>query len=318
MRVEIQNSGIATLATQRRELDREVQVVFSQVLMEAGRAGYASASLTAADASQSEPPLEERMQAAWERWYGAAQSGQSGQPLGGRSRTELGADFGNLLQRAYAEGGYAAPQAFLSGLSQPELATLQHVHRLADPIAIDSLSEEGSLNLLLPAAVQVDMNQDGLTQCGAGQLLRFPDSNTPPDVVEAWHAATQDMPPAERMIYELQMVLPVRMANMVTGPDGRFVRERSPGDPDFVNPLMDADYSYAQAAQSWIEHLDYFKNQMQSERYWRAREFWQSFRDHLLGTKHETPGFIHGANADQGATASDTRYGGLAAGGAKA
>ena len=124
-------------------------------------------------------------------------------------KTELGDQFGEILLKAYREEAYVDPKAFLSGLSEGELETVQHVHWLADPIKVGSLTEEGALNLLMPPAAQVDLNHDSFTQSGAAYGFRFPDSTAPPEVVAAWDEATADLSPSDRMMYEFQMKLPV-------------------------------------------------------------------------------------------------------------
>jgi len=41
------------------------------------------------------------------------------------------------------------------------------------------------------------------------------------------------------------------------------------------------DYSYVKVSQSWIDHLDHFKNQIDPSRYEKDRAFWSSFQEHL-------------------------------------
>lgn len=145
----------------------------------------------------------------------------------------------------------------------------------------NSLSEEGALNLLLPPAAQVDLNRDGLTQSGAAYSLKFPDSTTSVAVVAAWEKATDGMSQGERMTYELKMKLPVLLANIEIDQQGRFVRSREPGDPDFVNPMDSDSYSFDSAAQGWMDYLNYFKNQLDPARYAKDMEFWTTFQTAL-------------------------------------
>ncbi len=272
------SSAVTSPAVDRRAADKSLQSLFSEVLRGAGRVGFASAHTAEQGDAQASRPLEERIAQTWNDWYQTTQSGRYATP---KMTASLGEGFGNILQRAYEAGGYVAPHAFLNSLSPAELATVQHVHLLAEPIQVDSLSEEGALNLLLPAAAQVDLNRDGLTHSGAGAILKFPDSTTPPAVVAAWEQATQDLPFGERMTYVLQMKLPVLLANMELDQQGHFVRQRQPGDADFVNPLAAAGYSFEQAASAWMDHLNYFKNQLDPARYAKDMQFWQTFQSAL-------------------------------------
>lgn len=262
----------------RRAADKNAQSVFSEVLRGVGRAGFASAETAERGVGDASRPLQERMAQTWNDWYQTAQTGRYADP---QTPTGLGESFGNILQKAYAQGGYVAPQAFLTSLSPAELTAVQRTHLLAEPIQADSLSEEGALNLLLPPAAQVDLNRDGLTQAGAGFLLKFPDSTTPPAVVQAWEQATHGMPQGERMTYALKMKLPTLLANLQIDQPGHSVRQRQPGDPGFVNPVAAEDYSFDQLAQNWMDHLNYLKNQIDPARYARDMEFWQTFQSGL-------------------------------------
>ena len=66
---------------------------------------------------------------------------------------------------------------------------------------------------------------------GVAYGMRFPDSNTPTEVVAAWEEATADLSPSERMIYELQMVTPIITANIHLDENGAYshhLRARRP------------------------------------------------------------------------------------------
>ncbi|TWT84429.1 hypothetical protein CA13_59070 [Planctomycetes bacterium CA13] len=279
VQIRDQPTSVMTLQQTRRAQDKNVQNVFSEVLRNAGRQGYASADITAsAEITDTSEPLNIRVQESWNRWY---QTEQLGRYASDEAPRDLGENFGNVLKKAYDEGAYVDPKSFLSGISEDELKAVQNAHWLADPIRVDSLTEEGALNLLIPPAAQVDLNKDGLTQSGISYGLRFPDSTTPTEVALAWEQATDGMPIQERMIYELEMKLPVLTSNMVFDADGRFSHARSPGDPDFVNPMNAEDYSFVEVTQNWMDYLDYFKNQMDPDRYTKDMEFWSTFQEKL-------------------------------------
>ncbi|MCC7337282.1 MAG: hypothetical protein IT422_19505 [Pirellulaceae bacterium] len=276
MRIESQQPEVMTLQQTRRAQDKNIQNVFSEVLREAGRQGYVSAEV-----AESAEPLQERVQQSWDRWYQTERTG--GRYASSEAPKNLGETFGNVLMKAYEQGAYVAPKPFLKGLTEAELKSVKNSHWLAEPINVDSLTEEGALNLLIPPAAQVDLNGDGFTRSGTAYGIKFPDSTTPPEVTRAWDAATADMPEGDRMTYELQMITPNRFANMTVAPDGT-VSERDFDDPDWINPLTADGYSFKKVIQDWIDSLDYFKNQMDPARYAKDRRFWSSFQEQLRAT----------------------------------
>lgn len=289
MKINTLHTAAATFQQTRRAQDKDLQNVFSEVLQNAGRQGYASAEIVADSApangvsipgtdDTSSDPLGVRVQEAWQSWYQTERFGRYQSP---EAPQDLGESFAGVLAKAYDEGAYVDPKSFLKGLSEEEMKVIQNAHWLADSIQVDSLTEEGALNLLIPPAAQVDLNHDGLTQSGRAFGLRFPDSTTPPEVVVAWEQATEGMSTQALMTYQLEMKLPVLTANIELDADGRFVRQREPGDPDFVNPMIQEGYSYQKVTQDWLEHLDYFKNQMDPVRYAKDVKFWSDFQAQL-------------------------------------
>ncbi len=158
---------------------------------------------------------------------------------------------------------------------------VQHVHALADGIQVDSLSEEGAVNLLVPPAAQIDLNHDGLTRSGAAYGLRFPDSTTPPEVAQAWEEATVGMSWGDMAVYQLQMKSPLLTANIVCDENGHFLRCREPGDPDFINPMASGNYSYLQATRDRLDYLEAFSDRMPLEQYEGDKAFWTIFQERL-------------------------------------
>lgn len=256
-------------------LDRHVQSVFSDVLAEAGRAGYASASAVETDA-----PLETSLRNAWDDWS-LSERVNGRYASRGEDYAEFKQPFGDLLVRAHAEGGYLDPQGFLADLTADELATIQSVHSLAEPIDVAGLTEEGALNLLLPPVAQVDVNRDGLTQSGAAFGIRFPNSDTPADVVAAWDTATAGMPFGERMMYELRMMTPVLTANIVVDANGAFLERYEPGDPEFTNPMARPDYSYRDAVREQLDGVEFAKRWLTQQQYEQQSTFWTHFGEEL-------------------------------------
>lgn len=266
--------------------ERNLQDVFSAVLEQVGRAGYESAQPLSQDSSS----LETEVGSSWEQWFNEFSQkrysfvADAGSPSvrEDKSANDLQQDFKAILLDAYQHGGYATPKAYLQSLSSEQLRAIQQVQYLADPIQVSDLSEEASLNLLLPPDAQVDEDHDGLTAVGAAYTIRFPDSRTPSKVRDAWESATKDLSESDRLTYELQMAMPLLTVNMHFHSDGQYVGSSQPGDADWINPMASDDFSYVDAATGWLEYLERFKNQMPPEQYQKDRSFWSSFRSNLL------------------------------------
>ena len=143
MQVDSVGSGEWATEPQERNSAQVVQDVFSEALAAAGREGYASAEAVSDDG-----PLSEQIVTSWTDWF-------DGENLSGRYQNKADAEglkdsYGEILVRAYEEGGYADPQTFLNSLSSEELGVVQKIHSLADPIRVDELTVEGAVNLLVP------------------------------------------------------------------------------------------------------------------------------------------------------------------------
>jgi hypothetical protein len=274
--MQIESFGASAKETfrQRLNIDQQVQSLFSEVLAAADLEGYLSAQPLTPSVC-----VGESISQTWSEWFHSSTANSRYSHV--EDRATLGERFGQLLVHAHDVAAYKDPQAFLLSLTNEELAAIQQVHALAEPIQIDSLSDEGAVNLLLPPTAQIDLNHDGLTASGAGLSIRFPDSLTPPDVARAWEETTAGMDIGERMTYELQMKSPVLFANIVSRADGSFSHVRPPNDVDFVNPMADPDFSYLAAADKWIDYLEAFKNQLDPSRVARDTAFWSSFKQRL-------------------------------------
>ncbi len=269
----------------RQTAERHVQDVFSAVLQQAEREGYASAQSLPESTN-----VVEAVGSSWEQWFNEFSSirytfvagSESPSVRANKTADDLRTDYKQILVSAYENGGYASPESYLKKLSSADLATIQQVHHLADPIQPDTLSSESALNLLLPPDAQVDENRDGLTAVGAAYTIRFPDSNTPPKVRMAWEEATQDMSEQDRMLHVLQMSSQLLTANMHFDKDGQYIRSSEPGDADWINPQSRADFSFLNQANEWLEYLNRFKAKMPPEQYQRDFRFWSAFRDNLI------------------------------------
>lgn len=280
------DAGRGQLLEQREAANEQLQNVFTAVLQASGRSGYTSAQPLAAGSD-----LPQQIGDSWHEWfnqfsttrYTFQPSGESPSVQPGKSATQVRDDYQAILLDAYAHGGYANPEQYVKSLPPDQLKTIQQVHHLAAAIDPTSLSTEASLNLLLPPGAQVDADHNGLVAIGAGSMLQFPNSDTPTTVRDAWVAAIADVPEQDRLTYQMQMMMPVVLANLKVDDSGQFVRSVQPGEADWTNPMNSAEFSYEKTASDWLDYLDRFKNQMSSQRYSSDKSFWTKFRDQLVG-----------------------------------
>jgi hypothetical protein len=269
--------------------EKQTQNFFATLLGTFNTKGFASSSPVATESVH-----QASIKSSWENWFD--QSGirhysfvaDAGNPSVRKDKNadDLRAEYGTLLADAYAQGAYATPNAYLRSLSKEQLQLIQQVHHLADPIYTDRLSDEASLNLLLPPPTQVDLDQDGITTVGVGMTLRFPDSNTPSDVRVAWDKATADLSQMDKLMAVAQIKFPLVIANMQTGPDGQVLRVSQPGDANWKNPMAESNFSYLRFANQMLEYIDTFKSQMTPDQYSRDQGFWSSFRNELKKLGH--------------------------------
>jgi hypothetical protein len=271
-------------SNQPQSAEQQVQGVFSAVLAQFGKQGYVSAQPYAEST-----PLVEAVATSWERWFNEFSStrysfvAESGSPSVRPNKTQddLRVDYRQILTNAYQRGGYADPSSYLKTLSKEELAAIQQVHHLADPISTESLSSEAALNVLLPPDAQVDEDRDGLTATGAAYSFRFPDSNTPTNVRLAWEATTKDMPEQERLTRVMQIGTQMIIANMHFDANGQYLRSSHPGDVDWVNPQATTGFSYRGMANDWLDYLNRFSAQIPPDQLQRDLRFWSSFQSNL-------------------------------------
>ncbi len=263
-------------------LGRQVENFYATLLEQFGQQGFVSA--------QPIEPLtitQQSVRETWNDWYSQVgyqsysfQAG-SGSPSVRANKTseDLRLDYGSILVDAYQNGAYAAPLQYLQSLDRDQLRVLQQVHHLAEPIDAEQLSEESSLNLLLPPPTQIDQNHDGLTAVGAAYTIRFPTSDTPGHIRDAWEKVTANLNESDKAIYTLQMNFSLITANLHTDAQGNFVRASQPGDDDWVNPMASPNFSYSNYADQWLSYLREFKNQMEPAQFARDQQFWTSFRN---------------------------------------
>jgi hypothetical protein len=268
-----------------RSGEENLQDVFSAVLEQVGREGFESSresTLTNISESAVVGSFEDWFDGIVQTRYSFQYGAENPSVRTGKSVDDLKQDFGLILSNAFQNGGYAHPQTFLQTLDKEQLATLQQIHHLADPIQLTSLSEEASLNLLLPPDAQIDADHDGLTAIGVAFTFRFPDSNTPDRVRDAWMASVEGLNESDRMLYSLQMSFPLISAKLHFDAEGNYSRSSYPGDADWTNPMGNPTFDYGKHASDWLRYLEDFKNQIPPDQYKRDHSFWTTFRQHLV------------------------------------
>jgi hypothetical protein len=264
--------------------EKNLQSVFTEVVQRAGRVGYASVEATATAGS-----LEEAVGGAWEQWYQEVGLSRynfeagAGSPSVRVNKTseDLKQDYKKILVEATQQDAYRNPIAYLTTLSADELRVIQQVQSLADPIEVTKLSDEGAMNLLLPPDTQIDFDKDGLTRVGIANSIRFPDSNKPLTVRDAWEQATVGLSEMDRALYSLQMSSVLSTANMKFDAQGNWIRSAEPGDADWMNPMNSSDFSYFDFVRVKIENMERFKGYMSADQYQSQMSFWTKFRDEL-------------------------------------
>jgi hypothetical protein len=262
-----------------------LQSVFSEVVERSGRSGYSSVDSISPTGS-----LEQDVASAWEHWF--AQVGAQrynfvageGSPSVRENKTsaDLKQDFKEILVEAYRNEAYRNPQDYLKTLSTDDLLAIQQVQSLADPIDVSKLSDEGAMNLLLPPDAQMDSDKDGLTSVGVAYSIRFPDSNTPKSVREAWEVATAHLSERDRGILTLQMFSAVSNANMKFDTQGNWIGSAEPGDADWRNPMSSSSFSYLDFVGRRLENIERFKGYMMVDDYQQQMSFWNTFQEELV------------------------------------
>jgi hypothetical protein len=162
--------------------------------------------------------------------------------------------FQDILARAKTKNGSASPKDFLNTLSSSDMEVLRMVHSLADPIKISSLTNEGAANLLVQPGSARDLDNNGLTSIGAGNLLTFPPENAPASFKAAWASATEGMSFGD---IPTQMIFAVGLANIHYDPATGQVTTVGPDDPNWRNPYADPNFDYKGAVSDAIDALNF-------------------------------------------------------------
>ena len=152
--------------------------------------------------------------------------------------------FANILQAEQAKNMTA--KEYLTTLKPDELTVLQRASHLAEPIDISKLSEEGARNLLAEGdkTKYVDLNNDGITEIGAGKSFIFPPPNAPQAVKVAWEKATANMTFQEKMLAEAPFLVEQFVTNIHQLTDGSY-QVVEPGELGYLNPFAGDSKDYS-------------------------------------------------------------------------
>ncbi|WP_028581246.1 hypothetical protein [Desulfogranum japonicum] len=172
----------------------------------------------------------------------------------------------------------AEAKDFLRSLSKDQLEALQVAHCLADTIDIDSLSDEGAINLLLSKDNQLDVDNNGMVEIGIGITFRMPPPNASDEVKAAWDEMTEGMDEKELMIMDFYFMSEFLTTNIKTNSAGEAIGFYSPKDPEWQNPYAAASFSWQDQAQKMLDNLEASKRHMDLERYNQTKDFFTSWK----------------------------------------
>lgn len=184
---------------------------------------------------------------------------------------ETTGQFKDILAKANSSDVQSNPKAFLNSLSSAELEALRKVHGLADRIDVSNLTDEGAVNLLAAPGSARDLDNNGLTNIGAGNTFTFPPENAPESFKAAWTAATDGMSNLE---IPTHMIFAVGLANIRYDEGSGRVVSTEPGDPDWRNPYANPDYDYKDAVSKIMSQLEDARGIIPQERYRHDMEFY--------------------------------------------
>lgn len=188
-------------------------------------------------------------------------------------------DFSAIYTKAQEEDlELSDAKQFLKSLSPSELKTLQDYSGLADSINIDSLSEEGAYNLLLPDKEQYDFDNDGSTEVGISNRGSLIPKNMPADVRDAYVSAMNSLSDRDRLMTSLLTFNPLSLEVRLNGEESS-------------TPPIKMDYQYIKTKVEAILNPTggaYSSEELKES----TRTFWSAFEaayegDKTLGTEQE-------------------------------
>lgn len=194
--------------------------------------------------------------------------------LRGQSDQQV-SDFAALLGKANDQlKQQTSAKEVLSGMSASELKLLQNSASLADPITVNSLSDEGARNLLAQPdkTGMVDLNNDGIVEIGAAKMLTFPPVNAPESVHNAWERATESLSEGDKMTLQLLMHTQVYGTHIEGHPGKEPLLPEQQWSTDGVQKLMAgarAALEFSASMDGWThmnlvqkDFLDRFENEL--------------------------------------------------------
>jgi hypothetical protein len=186
---------------------------------------------------------------------------------------ETARQFQDILAKAESANASASPKAFLNNLSPSEMEVLRKVHSLGAPIQISSLTNEGAANLLVQPGSARDLDNNGLTSIGIGNMITFPPENAPASFKAAWNSATEGMSFGD---IPTQMIFAVGLANLHYDPVSGRVTSVEPGDANWRNPYADPNFDYKGAVNDAMAALkfNYQHGGMSKEKYQQDMAFY--------------------------------------------
>jgi hypothetical protein len=103
-------------------------------------------------------------------------------------------EFEKIYQKAQNENvDLSNAKEILESLSKTELMKIQQYKSLADPIKVDTLSEEGAYNLLVHNYENIDYNGDGYVEVGIGKSVNMIPQEAPHEFRQKFIATLKEM-----------------------------------------------------------------------------------------------------------------------------
>ena len=188
----------------------------------------------------------------------------------GLSVEEQGAYEYILSHFATGPGNRKNPVDFLRKLSPDGIDLLKKAQSLPANarIDLDRANTEGALNLILPHSQQADLNNDGFNEgITGGYLWRFPPTNAPQEVKDAWEKATDGLSEGDRLTFQAVFMIDMVGANLKRDADGTPIGVYGPLDPEFRNPFADPQFDYGANADWHMLKLEKERHLISGEQY---------------------------------------------------
>lgn len=143
--------------------------------------------------------------------------------------------FQDIIDRKVQSG--MSGKVFIQSLNEYELSVIQKSKLIADRIRVSNISEEGAENLFVKQGDDrkyVDLNNDGITEIGAGYVLVFPPPNCPDSVKDAWDETCREMSFREKMLVTGQFLGQTVSSRLSDGGKGAPSNVYGNSEADFI------------------------------------------------------------------------------------